>query len=1031
MATHELPIECPDHYIINNTDYLEEHLAINEIIQQHLNADFTFWSNLEKSMVLHAKSLDTKSRLNYGIALIQRFYHYHNITMHDGLSFGLAYEHAIDKVFSTHKDFEDFHYIAYFDAIIKGYEKGSRQIFRCLRETETLELLNKKRMNKSLSKSLISKVQDYVNTILNFEISNVNDNNTKRKQLAYDIIGINNPAQMIREEILQSFGLGQKIVKYYDKVPVFENDVYPDGKKFVYDFFKPNNIPYGNEMRNLPIYQELMAKGVVAQKNAVMALIIKMIYGEKYGDFEYKQVELCNLLLRKKLPFDLEEMITILKAITKGYVNHYFGYLSFFKNVDTYLKKYPLTKELEEALQAVLSIKEEYPSKSFTKFQVKIDEHLSIKNNTTTEIKPVLLDNGDKFGQLVNHQISLLAPEEAQHWYSLFTICKKATTGKPSKKFQKETQKAVETIDAQFYVHKMNEWLDFLRTMDMTSDGYYSHYLLRPTNQDTVKGLIWTLSPLLDPVIMPKLHQFTLRCYEKISGVGPRATAVGNACIFAFANGGSLESINYLTRIKTKVRNKTILNVIEKYIKIASEELGVTADMLEDMAVQEYDLTDGRVLYKFEDYGLEINIERIGKVSMQWYKPDGKTQKSVPAFVKKTQAARLKSIKTQVKNISQNLTAQRNRLDRCYIQDRTWTYSDFKKYYLEHGLMSFLAKRLVWIFEKGEEKATAFWRDGWKTTNGVAINWINNETTVKLWHPVFSDIPEIQAWRDFMQKYEIVQPMKQAFREVYLLTDAEINTKTYSNRMAAHILKQHQFNQLAKLRGWSYTLIGGWDGGYDEHCTIEIPAFDLQAEYWITHLPNDEHYTDSGIYIYVGTDQVRFYNQQRNNPLSMIDIPKIIFSEIMRDVDMFVGVSSVGNDPQWNDNGGMPQHRDYWASYSFGDLTEVAKTRKSILERLLPKLKIAKVAELDGKFLKVKGTYTTYKIHIGSTNILMEPNDQYLCIVPSGKKDKNTESIFLPFEGDRGFSILLSKAFMLADDTKITDSTIISQLPIR
>jgi hypothetical protein len=154
----------------------------------------------------------------------------------------------------------------------------------------------------------------------------------------------------------------------------------------------------------------------------------------------------------------------------------------------------------------------------------------------------------------------------------------------------------------------------------------------------------------------------------------------------------------------------------------------------------------------------------------------------------------------------------------------------------------------------------------------------------------------------------------------------------------------------------------------------------------------------------------------------------LILSEILRDVDLFVGVCSVGNDPEWRDNGGLPQYRDYWTSYSFGDLTAVAKTRKQILEKLLPRLKINKVSSIDGKFLRVKGTKRTYKIHIGSTNILMEPNDQYLCIVPARGKDKNTDSLFLPFEGDRGLSLVLSKAFLLAADDKITDTTILSQI---
>ena len=79
----------------------------------------------------------------------------------------------------------------------------------------------------------------------------------------------------------------------------------------------------------------------------------------------------------------------------------------------------------------------------------------------------------------------------------------------------------------------------------------------------------------------------------------------------------------------------------------------------------------------------------------------------------------------------------------------------------------------------------------------------------------------------------------------------------------------------------------------------------------------------------------------------------------------------------------------------------------------------------------VKGKLRTYKIHIGSTNILMEPNDQYLCIVPDRSKKNTAENIFLPFEGDAGISVILSKAMLLADDDKITDKTIISQIKIK
>ena len=58
---------------------------------------------------------------------------------------------------------------------------------------------------------------------------------------------------------------------------------------------------------------------------------------------------------------------------------------------------------------------------------------------------------------------------------------------------------------------------------------------------------------------------------------------------------------------------------------------------------------------------------------------------------------------------------------------------------------------------------------------------------------------------------------------------------------------------------------------------------------------------------------------------------------------------------------------------------------------------------------------------MGSGNILMPPNDQYLCIVPGSHGKEVAGTTFLPFEGDRTLSIILSKALMLAQDDTITE----------
>ncbi len=132
-------------------------------------------------------------------------------------------------------------------------------------------------------------------------------------------------------------------------------------------------------------------------------------------------------------------------------------------------------------------------------------------------------------------------------------------------------------------------------------------------------------------------------------------------------------------------------------------------------------------------------------------------------------------------------------------------------------------------------------------------------------------------------------------------------------------------------------------------------------------------------------------------PMALEERPPLVFSDILRDVDLFVGVASVGNDPTWSDGGPAGRFTAYWQGYSFGDLSATAKTRKAVLERLMPRLKIASRCSFSDKFLVVRGDLRTYRIHLGSGNILMEPNDQYLCIVAKQSAGAGTGGVFFAF----------------------------------
>jgi hypothetical protein len=253
------------------------------------------------------------------------------------------------------------------------------------------------------------------------------------------------------------------------------------------------------------------------------------------------------------------------------------------------------------------------------------------------------------------------------------------------------------------------------------------------------------------------------------------------------------------------------------------------------------------------------------------------------------------------------------------------------------------------------------------------------------------------------------------------------------------------------VRGWKDRLRLLVDDAYPP-ATRPLPEWGLRAEFWVEGVGDEpgRDTTEAGSFLHLATDQVRFYpldapqrqahasgggygrtqpHGEGDRPLALEEVPPLVFSEVMRDVDLFVGVASVGNDPTWSDGGPEGRYINYWRNYSFGDLSATAQTRKAVLQRLVPRLKIADRCSFADRFLVVRGDLRTYKIHLGSGNILMEPDDQYLCIVPNQSPAADAAGeVFLPFEGDGMLSIILSKALLLADDRKIKDETITRQI---
>ncbi len=719
--------------------------------------------------------------------------------------------------------------------------------------------------------------------------------------------------------------------------------------------------------------------------------------------FLYALRDLLDRSARRLAVFETEDWRRVLRFLAQTHRDMYPGYLPL-KWMVTYLEKHVGSAGTPPALAD--AIRQAQRSHLF-----RSDDFQQRLERLTGTV--CLADTGEPWADA----IVAFAADTSPAWRALLEHLLLPTSARPSQKWLRMTQTHLDTVGRDVFQAQVLEWLALAarpQAQPMTN-----------RNGDLLRGLLWACSLFPDPVVMRAVGTIGEACYQKIPHIGARSLKAGNASLYTLGATPGREAIVQLSRLRARVKDRRALHQINKALSEAATREGVTPADLEEMALPAYGFVAGVFHETLDGYRATLGITGTDTVTLAWTRPDGKPQKSIPKPLKDHHPEaiqRLKRLRTDVRKL---LRAQRTRLEDLLRTERQWAYAAWQERYLEHGLLAPLSRRLIWLFTHEEQATTGMWHDGQlvHVTGEPLPEWAE-QAHVQLWHPIHAEVPTVQAWRRFLEKHQCTQPFKQAHREIYLLTDAEQATGTYSNRFAAHILKQHQFAALCRERGWQYTLQGAFDA-YDTP-VLMLPHRRLRVEFDVDGSLHDDRLTDAGLYRYVRTDQVRFYEQE-GTLLSLADVPPLVFSEVMRDVDLFVGVGSVGNDPSWQDHG-EAGGTGYWERIAFGELSASAETRKAVLAHLLPRLAIADRCTIEGRYLRVRGALRLYKIHLGSGNILMADNNQYLCIVPDGKVATRTDQIWLPFEGDRLLSIILSKAFLLAQDTHIADPTIVRQI---
>ena len=250
-------------------------------------------------------------------------------------------------------------------------------------------------------------------------------------------------------------------------------------------------------------------------------------------------------------------------------------------------------------------------------------------------------------------------------------------------------------------------------------------------------------------------------------------------------------------------------------------------------------------------------------------------------------------------------------------------------------------------------------------------------------------------WHD-IQKYvfdnKIVQPFKQVFRELYVKTDEEMNME-HSLRYAGNQIQPKKTLGCLKSRHWVADIEDGLQKVYyKENIVAQIYAL---AD-WFS--PADIESPT--------LEWVVFSDRKTGKEMRIKDIPDIIFSEVMRDVDMAVSVAHAGGvDPE--------------TSHS------TVEMRKAIAEFTMPLFRLTNVTFTKNHAV-IEGKRANYTVHLGSGVVHQEAGPM-INVLPVHSQRRGR--IFLPFvDDDPKTSEVLTKILFFAEDNKIKDPYILGQI---
>ena len=375
-----------------------------------------------------------------------------------------------------------------------------------------------------------------------------------------------------------------------------------------------------------------------------------------------------------------------------------------------------------------------------------------------------------------------------------------------------------------------------------------------------------------------------------------------------------------------------------------------------------------------DDTTIKLVIDEQGKAELEVTKGD-KTLKSIPDKYKKNKE--VEALKDSKTYLTKQYSRTRLSLEQAMLSQTLFTAAELGKI-LEHPVVKAMLSKLV-LFNP-DTQASGFWQDGKLLSAEGTLTPLKGTDKLLIAHP--SHLFYAVQW-DLYQKYlfdkEIKQPFKQVFRELYVPTKDELETSNRSERYQGHQVQPQKTVALLRGRGWTVNYEEGLQKVYHKE---GFRATIYAAADWYT--PSDVEAPT--------LEYVVFYNLKDGKEVPMKEINPVIFSEVMRDVDLVVSVAHVGGvDPE--------------ASHS------TMQMRGALARESARLFKLTNV-EVKERYILVKNEHGDYSLHLGSGMISRGGLQINVVAVQSQHRGR----VFLPFvDDDPKTAEIISKMKLLSE----------------